>query len=139
VTVAVNTGANLLLLGPAVRLLDAGGPSFVASCAVFAGEVISAVALLALLGGRMMTRSLCSVSVWAALGSGGLITLHQIVGGNGGGLLLLEAMAALAVAALGARRPIRALRSQSNTLSGQSGSGPAVPMKKEHVVVDSPR
>ncbi len=139
VTVTVNTVANVMVLGPAVRFLESGGPSFVASCAVFAAEVISAVALFALLGSRMISRALLRTVLWAAFGSGCVITLHLVVAGNGIGLVLLEATTALAFAALGARRPIRALRSQSNTLSGHPGSDRAAPLEKEHVVVESPR
>ncbi len=137
VTVAVNTVMNLLLLGPAVKLLDAGGPSFVASCAVFAAEAVSAVALLLLLGRRIMSPALLWVALWAAVGSGVLVTVHRVIGGDSAGLLLLETVVALAAAALGARWPIRALRSQSNTLSAQGVPVPT--FEKEHVVVDSPR
>jgi O-antigen/teichoic acid export membrane protein len=134
VTVAVNTVTNLVLLRPAASWFGPGGPSTVASCAVFGAEAISAVAMLWLAGRGLVDRTFAVVVGQAAAACALLAIVHTVVGARGVWFLALEAALALALAAAGARRPIRALRSNGDTLSTQCAHDAHAAVDKERIV-----
>lgn len=134
ITVVVNTVTNLALLRPAIGWFGAGGPSLVAACTVFAAEAISAVAMLALLGRAVLNLQLTLVAARALAGCAVLVAVHRLVGLSGVPLLATEAAVAIAVAAAGARRPIRALRSSGDTVSRQTAHDTRAAVDKERIV-----
>jgi O-antigen/teichoic acid export membrane protein len=134
VTVAINTVANLVLLRPAATWFGPGGPSLVASCAVFGAEAFSAAAMVCLAGRGLVDRTFAVVVAQAIVGCGLLATVHTVVGGRSVGFLAIEAVLALALAAAGARRPIRALRTNGDTLGTQSTCDARTAVDKERIV-----
>lgn len=133
-TVVLNTAANLLLLPWAVDRMGPGGPSAVASATVFGAEAVAAVALLWLVGRQLVDRSLLATVALAAAGGAALLAVHRFSGLDGLPLLALEAAVALATVGLGARRPIRALRSGGDTQRRQAAEDERAAADKEQIV-----
>jgi hypothetical protein len=125
---------NLALLRPAAHWFGTGGPSAMAASTVFGAEAISAVAMLCLVGRGVVDWRFALVLARAAAGCAALVAVHFVVGGNGVGLLALEGGVALIVVAVGARRPIRALRVDDDTFSTQTAHEARAAVDKERIV-----